>query len=97
MTEQRFWKPQPGDKVQFNVAFENADTRIDVDEEGEVHRGLGALGYLSIIARGQIWLAKAYEVRPAGTKMSLEQAEQIRQSRALVEDFIGWMEARRQW
>ena len=82
---------QPGDKVQFNCDFANGDVLVERGDVGEVRATLGALGYLSVVAKGMIWLCKPHEIRPAGTSIPQAHKDAMRADQELASDFLKWL------
>jgi len=81
---------EPGDKVQFNAAFQHGPRRVFPDDGGEVVKVSGD-GWVTVVAdRGGRWIAKMYEIRPAGTPITKDAQRKIKADNDLIAGWIEW-------
>jgi len=79
-----------GDRVQFNVPFSRGDTVIQSGDIGEV-QSIGL--FYAVLAKGQLWLARPYEIRPAGTEITDEHRCLIHAADVTLKMFEQWLES----
>ena len=76
--------------MQFNTTFSNAVATIRKGDAGVVVSGKGALGFLGVEAKGQLWLCRPYEIRPEGTEIADADRQAMHDDFELVSDFLKW-------